>query len=92
MSFRRLLAILGVWQGFMMKISVFHSLSVKIHLGNWERGVGDSGRLRCLHGKVDTTISCMCYILVVLVPPNFWVCGLWPWCYDCHLSIVIIAK
>ena len=22
--------------------------------------VGDGGRLRCLHGKVDTTISCMC--------------------------------
>ena len=22
--------------------------------------VGDSGRLRCLHGKVDTIISCMC--------------------------------
>ena len=22
--------------------------------------VGDDGRLRCLHGKVDTTISCMC--------------------------------
>ena len=21
--------------------------------------VGDGGRLRCLHGKVDTTISCM---------------------------------
>ena len=23
------------------------------------RNVGDGGRLRCLHGKVDTTISCM---------------------------------
>ena len=23
-------------------------------------GVWDRGRLRCLHGKVDTTISCMC--------------------------------
>ena len=22
--------------------------------------VGDGGRLRCLHGKVDTIISCMC--------------------------------
>ena len=22
--------------------------------------VGGGGRLRCLHGKVDTTISCMC--------------------------------
>ena len=22
--------------------------------------VGDGGRLRCLHGKIDTTISCMC--------------------------------
>ena len=22
--------------------------------------VGDGGRLRCLHGKVDTAISCMC--------------------------------
>ena len=26
--------------------------------------VGDSGRLRCLHGKVDTTISCMCTCIV----------------------------
>ena len=24
------------------------------------RDVGDSGRLKCLHGKVDTTISCVC--------------------------------
>ena len=23
-------------------------------------GVWDGGRLRCLHGKVDTTISCVC--------------------------------
>ena len=22
--------------------------------------VGDDGRLRCLHGKLDTTISCVC--------------------------------
>ena len=22
--------------------------------------VGDGGRLRCLHGKADTTISCVC--------------------------------
>ena len=27
-----------------------------VHLGD----VGDGGRLRCLYGKVDTTISCMC--------------------------------
>ena len=33
--------------------------SVRIHLGNWG-GVGDGGRLRCLHDKIDTTISCMC--------------------------------
>ena len=22
--------------------------------------------------------------------PVFWVCGLWPWCYGCHLSVIII--
>ena len=33
----------------MAKISAFHSPNVRMHLG----------RLRCLHGKVDTTISCM---------------------------------
>ena len=43
----------------MMKVSVCHSPSVRIHLGNWG-DVGDGGRLRCLRGKVDTTISCMC--------------------------------
>ena len=26
--------------------------------------VGDGGRLRCLHGKVDTTISCVCTCIV----------------------------
>ena len=31
-------------------------------VGSGELGdfVGGGGRLRCLHGKVDTTISCMC--------------------------------
>ena len=28
---------------------------------HWELGdVGDGSRLRCLHGKADTTISCVC--------------------------------
>ena len=49
--------------------------------------VGDGGRLRCLHGKVDTTIS-VC-VHVVLARPVFWVRGLWPWCYGCHLSVII---
>ena len=26
--------------------------------------VGDGGRLRCLHGKADITISCMCRCIV----------------------------
>ena len=26
--------------------------------------VGDGGKSRCLHGKVDTTISCMCTCIV----------------------------
>ena len=26
--------------------------------------VGDGGRLRCLHGEVDTAISCMCTCIV----------------------------
>ena len=38
-------------------ISEFHSPSVRIHLG---KDVWDCGRLRCLHGKVDTAVSCMC--------------------------------
>ena len=36
-------------------ISAFHRPSVG-ELGD----VWDSGRLKCLHGDVDTTISCMC--------------------------------
>ena len=48
--------------------------------------VGGGGRLRCLHGKVDTTISCMCWLR-----PVFWVRGLWPWCYGCLLSVIIIT-
>ena len=48
----------------MTKISAFHSPSVRIHLENWG-DVGDGGRLRCLHGKVDTTINlCMCACIV----------------------------
>ena len=43
--------------------------------------VGDGGRLRCLHGKVD--IFCVC-VHVVLSPPG--VRGLWPWCYGCHFE------
>ena len=36
------------------------SLSLSLVLmGNWG-DVGDGGRLRCLHGKVDTTISRVC--------------------------------
>ena len=51
-------------------------------LGN----VGDGGRLRCLHGKVDTTISYMqCWFRPVL-----WVRGVPPWCYGCHVSVIII--
>ena len=33
--------------------------SLRLHLGNWGGG-GGGGRLRCLHSKVDTTISCVC--------------------------------
>ena len=22
----------------------------------------------------------------------FWVCGLWPWCYGCHLIIIIVSS
>ena len=33
----------------MVKISVFQSPSLRL-----------DGRLKCLHGKVDTTISCVC--------------------------------
>ena len=36
--------------------------------------VGDGGRLKCLHGKVDTTISCVC-VHVLLAPPS--VVGAW---------------
>ena len=39
----------------MTKISAFHSPSVRIHLGNWGM-LGTVGRLRCLHGKVDTSL------------------------------------
>ena len=35
--------------------------------------VGDGGRLRYLHIKVDTTISCVC-VRVLLAPPSF---GAW---------------
>ena len=34
-----------------------------LSLGNWEN-VGDGGRLRCLHGKVDTIISFVCLIVI----------------------------
>ena len=40
----------------MMKISAFHCQNSSGGLGD----VGDSGRLRYLHRKVDTSISCMC--------------------------------
>ena len=41
---------------------LLHSILVTISQAqSGELGdVGDGGRLRCLHGKVDTTISCMC--------------------------------
>ena len=48
--------------GFMTKISAFHCPSVRIRLGTGD--VGDSGTLRCLHGKVDSTILCMCTCIV----------------------------
>ena len=50
--------IADVWEGrlgFMTKISQ-----------NSSGELGDAGggsRFRCLHGKVDTTISCMCTVL-----------------------------
>ena len=41
-----------------MKILVFYSHVLEFI---WELGdVGEGGRLRCLHSKVDTTISCVC--------------------------------
>ena len=46
--------------------------------------VGGGGRLRCLHGKVDTTIN-VC-VHVVLAPLSV----LGAWCYGCHLSVIII--
>ena len=44
----------------MAKIPVFHSPSLKIHLVTEDVGDGSRCRLRCLHGKVDTIISCVC--------------------------------
>ena len=38
--------------------------------------VADGDRLRCLHGKVDTTISCVC-TLNCWLRPVFWVHCLW---------------
>ena len=37
--------------------------------------VGDGGRFRCLHGKVDTTLSCTVCVHIVLAPPS--VLGAW---------------
>ena len=68
----------------MTKISAFHSPSVRTgELGD----VQDGGRLRYMHGKVDTTISCTCTISVGYTQCSG--CGLWPWCYGCHLSVII---
>ena len=51
---------------------MIHSLSQN---SSGELGdVGDGGRLRCLQGKVDTTILCV-YIHVLLAPPS--VLGAW---------------
>ena len=42
----------------------------KIQNSSGELGdVGDSSRLRCLHGKVDTTIFHVC-VHVLLAPPS----------------------
>ena len=56
------------------------------HLSGELGDVGDGGRLRCLHGKVDNHfvyVYMWCWLR-----PVFWVRGLWPWCYGCHLSII----
>ena len=44
------------------------------------------GSLRCLYGKVDTTISCTVY-MYCLLHPVIWMCGLRPWCYGCYWSV-----
>ena len=55
--------------------------------GNMELGdVGEGGRLRCLQGKADTTISCVCVYMHCWLRPVFWVClVLWlpfDYCYS----------
>ena len=46
----------------MLHLHTPEKIAVPVSEFIWGTGgdVGDSGRLRCLHGKVDTTISCMC--------------------------------
>ena len=52
--------IADVWELMGIMLAFHSTRRVRIHLGNW--GVGDGGRLRCLHGKVDITITCTCIV------------------------------
>ena len=59
----RIIYIVDIWE--LRKARLYHeNLSVpqsQCQNSSGELGgVGDGGRLKCLHGKVDTTISCMC--------------------------------
>ena len=54
--------------------SAIHSQTSSGELGDF----WDSGRLRCLQSKIDTTIS---RVNVLLALPSIGVCGLW---YGCH--------
>ena len=60
----------GVKNGYNENLCIPHSLS---QYSSEELGdVGDGGLLRCVHDKVDTTISCVCIIHVLVAHMPKW--------------------